>query len=642
MKTRILLTSVAIVALTIVGIGSISRCKDTDNNLKGKENVDTIDTPEGQSGLPRFAVMSDIHFGGGVATERVARALKNLLSNGRLDALFVVGDLADHGLATEYDELLAVYRNPANVPADLPVYYMMGNHDHGQKNGKEIYMSKLGQPMNQYIEIKGYPFITISMTGSGSLDFNQEARTFLATHMDSASKKYPGKPIFVFMHIPPQNTCYGSSVSDGWGTPVFLPTLNQYPQAVVFAGHSHWPIGDPRSIHQDAFTSVNDGSTYYSEIEGGTVNVGSHPERYGEVTEGIIVSLLENGNVEMERWDTRRKEEILPRWTVEAPHDGSMFTYKNRNGLPAPSFPVGATMTTTHGDESCTVTFPQASDNDVVHHYLIEILEGNNVVMSYGKFSQFYLNSEMPATLTATIPCLPDNKPLTAQVKAVDSYNNQSAAIIGSSFTLPPATPADIVGSWLFDDATDLTKATVGTALQFHTTGGAIASVDGPTAANKAIRIPQKSYLQVLHGLAPKNGETYVNDYAIQIYFKVPSLDKWYSFMQTDLNNNNDADIFINKNGNIGVTSIGYSPKSITTGKWHRLLISAQLGSYMNIYLDGELLLGTNSPANDRHALNAAGVLLFADEDGEDAAIDVAEITIWNKHLNATQVSNFK
>ena len=28
--------------------------------------------------------------------------------------------------------------------------------------------------------------------------------------------------------------------------------LNEYPQAIVFAGHSHYPVGDPRSIHQGA------------------------------------------------------------------------------------------------------------------------------------------------------------------------------------------------------------------------------------------------------------------------------------------------------------------------------------------------------------------------------------------------------
>ncbi|GHT49454.1 hypothetical protein AGMMS49982_02960 [Bacteroidia bacterium] len=385
--------------------------------------------------------MSDIHFGGGASTERVGKALQNLLSNGSLDAVFVVGDLTDGSTAAQYDELLAVFNNPANVPADLPVYYMMGNHDNISADGKDNYLSKLQQPMNQYIEIKDYPFITLSMAGTEENDFDAETQTFLSTHLASAAQKYPDKPIFVFVHIPPQNTCHGSSATEGWGTPVFLPALNKYPQAIVFSGHSHCAIGEPRSIHQGKFTAVNDGGTYYASIEEGTPDVGIYPENNDKVLEGIIVSVLSNGNVEMERRDTRRNEEILPRWTVEAPHDGSRFTYKDRNGLPAPTFDADATLATTAGDESCTVTFPQAKDNDVVHHYLIEILDGNSVVSSFRKFSQFYLNSEMPPTLTTTISGLPTGKTLVAQVTAIDSYNNRSKPLQGEPFSLTPSAP---------------------------------------------------------------------------------------------------------------------------------------------------------------------------------------------------------
>jgi hypothetical protein len=203
----------------------------------------------------------------------------------------------------------------------------------------------------------------------------------------------------------------------------------------VFSGHSHWPIGDPRSIHQGVFTAINDGSLTYSEIEKGTVNIGIHPEGYENITEGLIVDVLSNRNVEIERWDTYRNEEIVPKWLVQAPHNGSHFTYKNRNGLPAPIFANGTIPTIRNiNGESIAVTFPQATDNETVHHYIVDIMEGDRVISSFGKFSQFYLNSEMPDKLSVSFSALPLGKTLTVQVKAVDSYNNQSIPIKSEPF----------------------------------------------------------------------------------------------------------------------------------------------------------------------------------------------------------------
>ncbi|MDR3260900.1 MAG: metallophosphoesterase [Tannerella sp.] len=393
--------------------------------------------------LPRFAVISDTHFGsdkGDGAMGKVPKTLKNLLSKEPLpDAVFVVGDLTDSGKPEQYEQLISVFSDKTNVPEGVAVYFIGGfNHDKSPSRDYDIYLEKVKQPLHQYIEIKGYPFITISeavLQRDYTDAMNIEALQFLSEKMADAARKYPGKPIFVFMHVPPLNTCYGSTVSDGWGTDFFLPVLNQYPQAIVFSGHSHWPIGDPRSIHQGVFTAINDGSLTYSEIEKGTVDIGDHPEGYENITEGLIVNVLPNGNVEIERWDTYRNEEIQPKWLVEAPHDGSHFTYNNRNGLPAPVFASEAkpVVTLVTGD-SIVVTFPQATDNEVVHHYLVDIMEGEQVISSFGKFSQFYLNSEMPAQLTVSFSALPPGKTLTAQVKAVDSYNNQSTPIKSEPF----------------------------------------------------------------------------------------------------------------------------------------------------------------------------------------------------------------
>jgi 3',5'-cyclic AMP phosphodiesterase CpdA len=397
--------------------------------------------------LPRFAVISDMHFGREGASEKVPRALKNLLNRQpAIDALFIVGDLCNSGKQAEWDECLSALNDTAVIPGNIAVYCMIAGIGHDMESREiagQYYMDLLKQPAHQYIDIKGYPFITISGIGgtSSSGDYDTGAQEYLADKMADAARSYPGKPIFVFIHEPPSNTCYGSQAHEGWGTDFFLPVLNRYPQAIVFSGHSHFSLGDPRSIHQEVFTTVNDGSTTYSEVEPGLLGIGIHPESFERVTEGVIVNVLPGGDVEMERWDTWRNEEILPRWTVRAPHDGSRFAYKNRDGLPAPVFAAGAQLTGRPEHDTYLVSFPQASDNELVHHYRLELLENGQVVYSFGKFSQFYLNSEMPAELTERLTGLPYGKTLTPQVVAVDSYFNCSEPLTGEPFTTPSYTP---------------------------------------------------------------------------------------------------------------------------------------------------------------------------------------------------------
>ncbi|MDR1456163.1 MAG: metallophosphoesterase [Tannerella sp.] len=391
----------------------------------------------------RFTVISDTHFGHAMAGENVVRSLKVLFAKRPLvEALFVVGDLTDNGRIEQYEQFVSVFGDKSLVPEGVALYFMLGNnHDRTCEDGKDIFMEKTGQPLRHYVDIGGYPFIAFSEGGRRSNEFNRDAGQWLAGTMADAAQRCPGKPIFVFSHVPPLNTCYGSSVSDGWGTDIFLPVYNRYPQAIVFGGHSHFPVGDPRSIHQGVFTSVNDGSLYYSEIAPGEVDEGIHPPGFREVLEGLIVNVMPDGTVEIERWDTFRDEEILPRWVVEAPHDGSRFIYKDRDGLPAPVFGLDAVLTGKLDGNTYEVTIPQASDNEAVFKYCIDFLKDGRTVYSSSIFSQFYLNSDMPEQLTRRFSGLPYGKTLTVQVTAADSYDNRSAPLAGETFTVPLHVP---------------------------------------------------------------------------------------------------------------------------------------------------------------------------------------------------------
>jgi 3',5'-cyclic AMP phosphodiesterase CpdA len=401
--------------------------------------------------LPRVAVFSDTHFGNNQGptseTAKVTKAIQCLISKEPVDALFVVGDIVECAVASHYDQCVSVFTNPDIIPEGIATYFMMGNHEYFTPsyqlatNATALYLEKLQQPLHQYIIIKDYPFITISLNGLGNNDYNNEAKAFLTKKLAQAADTYPGKPIFVFMHIPALGTCYGAETTESGGT-ALSSILQQYPQAIVFSGHSHYPISDPRAIHQNYFTSINDGNTTYMAMtEAGVDDAGRVTNN--TVTEGLIVSVLSN-QIEISRWDTYRNIEITPKWIVEAPFDGSNFTYTNRNGLPAPSFsgttkPIISNVT----DNTCSVTFPQATDNEVVRNYIIDIVKVENdyVVTTAKKNSGYYLKTDMPSSITANFSGIPDGTTFKARVKAVDSYNNTSAPILSDVFTTPTYTP---------------------------------------------------------------------------------------------------------------------------------------------------------------------------------------------------------
>lgn len=385
---------------------------------------------------PYFAVISDLHAGRPDSGEKIIRTLRNITNKEYwLDAIFVVGDMTDNATESQYNGLIQIFKT--HVPNTIPVYYMLGNHDQVWQNvdPESLYLDKLKQPINQYFDIKGFPFITISVRSvDPGMYYTQEEVDFLSASLRDASTRYPNRPIFVFAHVGLTNTVYGTAHHEGWGDNTFSSILKNYPQVVLFSGHSHFPLGDPRSIHQKNFTSVNVGTTSYSEIESGFTE-GEHPPGNEMVTEAVIVAVDEHINVNLERWDTYRNEEILPKWTLRAPHNGSHFPYANRAGGSTPYFngsdkPTVKNITNT----SCLISFPQANDDEVVHHYIVKVMKNNQVYKTMTVFSRFYLNSAIPSPLEVNVAGLEANTNYTINIAAVDSYHNTSEKIASDEF----------------------------------------------------------------------------------------------------------------------------------------------------------------------------------------------------------------
>lgn len=191
-------------------------------------------------------------------------------------------------------------------------------------------------------------------------------------------------------------------------------------------------------------------------------------------------------------------------------------------------------------------------------------------------------------------------------------------------------------GWWKFDDALDLTQATIGNSL---IQVGDLQSVSGPVAGNNAARIGVGSYLVMDHGIDANGGGSLVNEYTLQIDFSIPEMGIWHSFFQTDETNESDGDLFTSSSSNvIGTAQTGYSSKGVSADSWYRMIITVRNGDFFKVYVNGELWLdGALQSIDERFAL-AATLLIFADNDSEDGIIACSELGIWDVALDEYQV----
>ena len=645
-----------------------------------------------------FGVISDTHVGntcGAGYKVKIPQALQHLTGYGKLDAMAVVGDLTDGGKPAQYTEFVQFFGSEENIlnPVDN-FLFMMGNHDNypsdgqGQTNyktGLKKFNRNRNYPLDQYVLIKGYPFITISQragannddnASNGTASYPNTVVTTLKRYLKQAAEDAPGKPIFVFTHVAPRNTCYstwGDLEGAAWAMWRLNETLNQYPQAVVFCGHSHYPLGDPRSIHQGAnpnsanknyYTVINTASTTYSEINPGAVEAGIHPEGYTYVTEGMILVEQPNGDIEIRRYDTYRNVEIDPehRWVLKAPFDGSQFQYADvrdkddnpnnvplRTGLPAPEFinPSETSISAEVYPGDAKITWNQAVDNECVFRYKVSLYKGEQLVKSAFVFSQFYLTIDTPEQISYTFDDLQPGTEYKAEVYAYDSYDNVSETSLSTVFTTPTddAPMPEPIGWWTFDNPDDLLESTGIATLQaaVHSAGSAepvegpsfaqIIPVEGPSMSNRAASVPVGSSLLMNTNLNTNKLSTYT--WLMDIH--LPQISGYTSLFQNDLTNTKDASLFV-YNGTIGkgAADLGYHGMITSTG-WHRIVFAVR-DNKAKLYIDGTLV-SQSASASDVNWQLTTGALFFADQDGEEHTIEIADLRFWDKMLTSGQVA---
>lgn len=193
----------------------------------------------------------------------------------------------------------------------------------------------------------------------------------------------------------------------------------------------------------------------------------------------------------------------------------------------------------------------------------------------------------------------------------------------------------DRKGWWKFEDSSNLVKAEIGEPLFIVASQQSVA---GPSDDNKATQITLGNYLIMNHGIAPNGGGTTVNEYSLQIDFSIPEGGIWHAFFQTATNNDDDADLFSNEANTLGVSATGYTSKGISTDTWYRMIVTVKNGEFYKIYIDGSLWLDAAGQDVDGRFGLADKLLIFADNDGEDATVNCSELGIWDVALDELQV----
>ncbi|MED4635548.1 metallophosphoesterase [Peribacillus frigoritolerans] len=387
-----------------------------------------------------FPVISDVHIDDGSTADmnkfRTAMDQLNKVAP-KQDAFVVVGDLTDYGYATEYDKFFSVYNEKKQ--ADVQSMFTMGNHDYWNglsvEKAQDRFLEKSGMDSLYYHKkVNGYDFIALSPENGnthGLYSVNQI--NWLGEKLAAAEKENPDQPIFVFLHQHIKDTVYGS---DLWGTQenkeLLYDTLKKHPQVITFSGHSHYPLEDPRTIHQKDFTSVGTSSVSYLELEPGKLQ-GFHPEGYRDISQGMVVEVY-NNEVIIKKRDFHKDDWTGKPWVIKNPSKKNKFKYTDDRDQLSPSF-AGKDEASIVKEKSTlrslNVTFPQAKDNVLVHSYHITAKnkESGELDADFTAFSEFYLDP-VPKNLEFPVTGLKPGTDYEIKVQALDSFNNSSKKVL--------------------------------------------------------------------------------------------------------------------------------------------------------------------------------------------------------------------
>lgn len=437
-----------------------------------------------------FAVISDIHINNISSAESVSPVdkFKNALSqcsamarnhgSDGLDGVLVVGDFIDSpGSTSQLSSFKSAYESVFD-PAKVPMFYTVGNHEmpnyawaSSMVSDAKYIRSGLGstyfsvdvdKTMSENYECReavlgGIHVLAITPNGDSPITYDSKATSWLESRLKALTEENPNQYVMILTHPMMFNTVYGSrlgeedegiwqsSLAHYWASDALTPILRKYPQAVVFGGHLHFPLADPRSIWQGDFTAVGCGSVRYMACENGhylhmrsaTVMNDSY-----QVSSGNFVQFDWNGNMRIYQMDftnsgVYRNEPYEIRYPDASGSNLGKYSHTTlslTNGVPS----VSQLSISDVSSSSFTANFEAGTDDEFVHHYVLTVSKGSEKIGEVKIMSDFYLYpmaSSMKNAYSETISASDlgisafVHGTYTVSLKAYDSWDAESGEV---------------------------------------------------------------------------------------------------------------------------------------------------------------------------------------------------------------------
>lgn len=382
-----------------------------------------------------LGVVSDVHVNPQWTADKWKSALQQLKAKALendpdgLAGVLVAGDLIDNPNNTQ----LSLFKSTLESELDVkktPLVYTVGNHDVPNyawaatmpsdvtymRNlfGDDFYLYDKDQDMRTRYEARhcvvgDYHIFSVSPNGDQPIVYDPAVVSWLDSQLAAVTSAEPDKYVILITHPMIKNTVYGSrlgeeggiwsSLSHYWATDALTPVLKKYPQVIVFGGHLHFPLNDPRSVWQGDFTVFGCGSVRYMAIENGKYEDMSRAtvmKDCNDFSQGNLLQFDSNGNMRVLRMDFWNKDVIGEPVVSSYPTaDKSHLTkYNHTTRSLANAAPVLSTLDVDVTDGVATAKWAAGTDDEFVHHYVLTLRKGGTVVTTKKILADFYKSAK--------------------------------------------------------------------------------------------------------------------------------------------------------------------------------------------------------------------------------------------------------
>ena len=459
-----------------------------DIQLCYKENSSPAGTYKGNAGSTAHAYLSlRNHF--------------QLCKENNVDVIFMNGDIVNNAVEKYYelfDQTLAdVYGNDESQYPEF--VFNMGNHEWWDINSHEtsvavtmfkqharintpnlvrtsnvpFYLNNEETVPSYYKVINGVPFLAVSGENSDGL-IGDSLKAELASWLEEIAllpSVQAGGPIYVAYHY-----ALSTSLTHGNGS---LPkcaaleeVLEDYPQAIVFTGDTHYSGVNERAINQVDFTTINIGSSSYSRMDKMSATMSGDEHFYNMQINGGKTTDIMTGNSQyqfeytptihfmetmtdestiIDRYfsadDVDDAVKLNGTWIIPAHSSPANFEYTNDRfenisyahktyGANGVSWPNDAEVTFGVNNGQMTVKFPDTNEYHYTEHFKIDVTGAT--AKTYDVVSRYYLYSPARENLYFVLEDLPAiGSGYSVKVTAYDYFDNPSLNYLISSTNNP-------------------------------------------------------------------------------------------------------------------------------------------------------------------------------------------------------------